>query len=107
LSLYLTKPTHSQRSYASYDFANLFGREFWQIHRGLHFEANGENATTELDKEAPAGGWGALGLGLLDFRDIPHPSIIAITTGLRIWFQQSPICRGTLGSSAMAAAEAW
>jgi hypothetical protein len=73
LNLYLTKPTHPQSGNAIYDFANLFGRVFWQIHRGFHFETNGENATTELDKEAPAGGWGALGLGLLDFREILIP----------------------------------
>ena len=58
LSLYVTNPTHSQGSNTIYDFANLFSRVFWQIHRTFHFEPNGENATTEVDKEAPAGAGG-------------------------------------------------
>jgi hypothetical protein len=90
LSLYLTKPTHSQSSNASYDLSNLFGRVFWQIHRGFHFEANGENATTEVDKEAPAGAaglWG-FGAGASDFREITHPSIVVTTIGHRIRFRQ-------------------
>jgi hypothetical protein len=40
---------------------------FWQIHRTFHFEANGENATTEVDKEAPAGAGGLWGWGFLIF----------------------------------------
>jgi len=67
LSLYLTKPTHPQSGNPIYDFANLFGRIFWQIHRGFHFDANGENATTEADKEAPAGAGGLWGWGFLNF----------------------------------------
>jgi hypothetical protein len=63
LSLYLTKPTQPQSSNAIYDLANLFGGVFGQIHRGFHFEANGENATTEMDKEAPAGAGGLSGWG--------------------------------------------
>jgi hypothetical protein len=68
LSLYLTKPTRPQSSYAIYDLADLFGGVFGQIRRGFHFEANGENATTEVDKEAPAEA-GGLWAGASDFRD--------------------------------------
>jgi hypothetical protein len=71
--LYLAKPTHPQGSDAIYDLANLFAGVFWQIHRDFRFEPNGENAIAEVDKEAPAGGWGAFGLGLLDFREILIP----------------------------------
>jgi hypothetical protein len=67
LSLYPTKPTHSQSGNAIYDLSNLFGRVFWQIHRTFHFEANGENATTAVDKEAPAGAGGLWGWGFLIF----------------------------------------
>ena len=35
LSLYVTNPTHSQGSNTIYDFANLFSRVFWHIHRGV------------------------------------------------------------------------
>jgi hypothetical protein len=67
LSPYLTKPTRPQSSYAIYDLADLFGGVFGQIRRGFHFEANGENATTEVDKEAPAGAGGLWGWGFLIF----------------------------------------
>jgi hypothetical protein len=67
LSLYLTKPTHSQSRHASYDLSNLFGGVFWQIHRGFHFETNVENAATAVDKEAPAGAGGLWGWGFLIF----------------------------------------
>jgi len=96
LSLYLTKPTHPQSIDAIYDIGNLFGSVFWQIHRGFHFEANGENATTEVYKEAPAGGWGALRLGLPDFREIliPRSSLQPSATELG-----SNICPCSIGKA--------
>jgi hypothetical protein len=39
----------------------------------------------------PQQGLGALGLGLPDFREKTHPSIVVITIGQRIRFQQLPV----------------